>query len=54
MNFTIKRCIDNLGRIVLPKDLRTHYEINAGDMIEIIATENGILLKILDKQKRGD
>jgi len=34
---------DNLGRIVIPKDLRTRYGLNEG--VEIIATPTGILLR---------
>ncbi len=46
MYFAIKRCVDELGRIVLPKDMRNHYGIKMGDALEIVATEDGILLKI--------
>lgn len=35
--------VDNLGRIVIPKDLRERYGITG--RVEIIATEHGILLK---------
>ncbi len=45
MNFAIKRCVDNLGRIVLPKDMRNFFCINAGDALEVTATEDGIFLK---------
>ena len=34
---------DKLGRIVIPKDLRQRYALNAG--VEIVATEAGVLLK---------
>lgn len=46
MYFTIKRCVDELGRIVLPKDMRNHYGIKTGDMLEVIPAEDGVLLKV--------
>ena len=46
MKFTIKRFVDRLGRIVLPKDMRNYYGIESGDSLELVATEEGILLKI--------
>ena len=44
-NFAIKRSIDKLGRVVIPKDIRKYYNINVGDALEIIAADNGILIK---------
>lgn len=41
----IQRKIDNLGRIVLPKEFRELYNIKEGDFIEIIPTKRGILIK---------
>ncbi len=46
MYFAIKRSVDELGRIVLPKDVRNHYGIKTGDMLEVIPAEDGVLLKI--------
>lgn len=47
---------DKLGRLVIPKDLRERYAMN--DRVEIVATEQGILLKNpeykLVKRKEGD
>ncbi|MBQ8416433.1 MAG: AbrB/MazE/SpoVT family DNA-binding domain-containing protein [Clostridia bacterium] len=54
MYFAIKRCVDKLGRIVLPKDMRNHYGIKTGDALEIVATENGILLKIHSESSRKE
>ena len=34
---------DKLGRIVIPKELRERYALTGA--VEIIATENGILIK---------
>lgn len=51
MNFAFKRCVDTLGRIVLPKDMRDHYDIKSGDALEIIATEDGLFLKKASEEK---
>ena len=39
----IVRRIDELGRIVIPKDLRERYALN--NKVEIIDTKDGILIK---------
>lgn len=38
------RKIDDLGRIVIPKELRKAYNMNVGDMMEIYTETNGIIL----------
>ena len=35
--------IDKLGRIVIPKELRSRYGLS--DKVEIVATKDGIILK---------
>lgn len=45
MKEVVKRCVDELGRVVLPKGMREKYGINTADELEIIATEEGIFLK---------
>ena len=47
MNTTrgIIRRFDDLGRIVIPKEIRRKFKINAGEPVEISITEEGILLK---------
>lgn len=45
MEFAMTRKVDELGRIVLPMDYRRHYGIKPTDDIDIIPTEDGILLK---------
>jgi len=40
----IVRSIDELGRIVIPKEIRKASNILTGDTFEITPTENGILL----------
>lgn len=44
MFFSIKRRVDELGRLVLPIDYRNHYEIKGGDTVKISATEGGMLI----------
>lgn len=45
-NIGIVRKMDSLGRITLPKELRRVFQINKDDQIEILATDEGILLRI--------
>ena len=44
MNFEIKKKVDNLGRIVLPKNMRDYYCISLNDKVNLIPTERGILI----------
>lgn len=37
--------IDQLGRVVIPKPIRTQYNLNLGDSIEVFNENEGILLK---------
>lgn len=41
----ITRQIDDLGRIVLPKEIRTAYGIKEKDTLEIFTEEDRIILK---------
>lgn len=41
----IIRRIDDLGRIVIPKEIRHSWKIREGDPIELCLTDNGLLLK---------
>ncbi|URN94649.1 MAG: AbrB/MazE/SpoVT family DNA-binding domain-containing protein [Candidatus Pristimantibacillus lignocellulolyticus] len=41
----IVRHIDDLGRIVLPKELRQTYDIREGDPLEVFVTDKGIMLR---------
>ena len=43
--FGIVRKIDELGRIVVPKEMRQSLSIENGDEVEILFTEDGILVK---------
>ncbi|KAF5071798.1 hypothetical protein DSECCO2_208830 [anaerobic digester metagenome] len=41
----ITRKVDELGRIVLPMEIRRNKGINFGDPMEIFTTEDGIVLR---------
>ncbi len=47
----IIRRIDDLGRIVIPKEIRRVQCVRENDPIEIYATDEGILLKKYDSTK---
>lgn len=51
MKFENKRCVDELGRIVLPRDMREYYGINTGDELKIVALGDGICLRTEDKTR---
>lgn len=40
----IVRRIDDLGRIVIPKEIRNRYKLREGDPMEIYTTDEGIVL----------
>ena len=44
----IIREFDNLGRLVIPKEMRTLFDFNR--KVEIVVTENGVLLRIQQNQ----
>lgn len=45
----IVRKIDDLGRIVLPKEMRSNLNISSGDDFEILIEENDIILRKFSK-----
>ena len=45
MDFGILKEIDKVGRIVIPIELRKYYGIEQNDMLELIPTQEGILIK---------
>lgn len=44
MEMKISRQIDELGRLVIPKDLREQYGLKPGDKVWFTAYDNGILI----------
>lgn len=44
MNTGIYRRIDDLGRIVIPKDVRSKLHLETGDMMEIVIADRKIML----------
>ena len=55
MEYKIIKNVDNLGRIVLPKEMRKCYGIDLNEGVEIIPTERGILIrKIKDAVGKGE
>lgn len=42
----VTRRIDPLGRVTIPKEFRKYFQIKPEDMVEIIGTENGILIRV--------
>lgn len=46
MKFTgINRSMDDVGRVVIPKEIRETLNWNKGDTIDIFITEDGLFLK---------
>ena len=45
-NIGIVRNMDSLGRIVIPKEFRRVFGLKENEAIEILATEEGILLRL--------
>ncbi len=41
----ITRTLDELGRFVIPKEIRDSMNLRAGDQLEIICTDNGLLVR---------
>ncbi|WP_151076042.1 AbrB/MazE/SpoVT family DNA-binding domain-containing protein [Flintibacter sp. KGMB00164] len=41
----IVRRMDNLGRVVIPKEMRTQLEMGPGTPMEIVGTDDGIFLR---------
>ena len=45
-NIGILRKVDSLGRVTLPKELRRVFCLEKDSQIEILATDQGILLRV--------
>lgn len=48
----IVRRIDDLGRLVIPKELRRVYDIQEGDPLEIFTDKDSIIIKKYDTSKK--
>ena len=48
MKFEMKRKIDELGRIVLPIDMRNYYKIANGDSVVLLPVREGIQIAKTD------
>ena len=44
----IKKKVDNLGRICIPKPMRDLYGL--GDVVELVVTNEGVLLRSADPE----
>lgn len=44
----VVRKLDELGRVVMPKEFRDEHDIKNGDPVEIFNTNKGILIKHYD------
>ena len=53
MSLGITRKIDELGRIVVPKELRNTMNLKEGSLMEITANEDSIVMKKLSPLDRG-
>ena len=51
MSFSVTKRIDDLGRIVIPKELRKYYGLDVHDEVELIPTVSGILIAKKDSSK---
>jgi len=45
MKIKIIRQLDELGRLVIPADLRRHYRLKPGDKVCFTACDDGILIQ---------
>lgn len=46
MKTGIVRRIDDLGRVVIPKEIRSHLHINEGDPLEISVEDNKVCFEL--------
>ncbi len=44
MKFSIKRKVDNLGRITIPKDFREYYHMKKHEFVCLVDTKEGLLI----------
>lgn len=41
----VVRNVDQLGRVVVPKSMRKRFDINEGNPVEIVGTDEGVLIR---------
>ena len=53
--FVITKKFDNLGRVVIPKDMRKHYGFENNCIVQVVPQENGVLIvpKKTEKNNHG-
>lgn len=45
------RKLDNLGRVVIPKEFRTEMELNCNEEVEIVLVDQAVLITKTGKKK---
>lgn len=53
-SYGIRKRIDQLGRITIPKSFRAVVGMDIGDEVEICQTDAGILIKPIVKEEEKD
>ena len=54
MKYAVIKKIDNLARVVIPKEMRDYYGIKLNDCLKLVPTEEGILIvKASDDETSG-
>ena len=46
----ITRKVDNLGRVTIPKEYRRFFKMGRNQNVEIIAMEEGILIRVPNRE----
>jgi bifunctional DNA-binding transcriptional regulator/antitoxin component of YhaV-PrlF toxin-antitoxin module len=54
MQKKIVRKIDELGRVIIPRDVALELRLNAADDVEISAEENFAVLRRVEKNEREE
>ena len=54
MEFSMTKRMDNLGRIVIPKELRRYYGFEPDDELVLIPMQKGVLLTKETKKEKCD
>lgn len=51
MEFVFVRKIDELGRVVLPRDIRNNLKLKKGDEIDVSVVDGAVILKKAKKEE---